>query len=246
MASEDENIALADRIRIADEHCKEVEEARTRIAQPLHRAWTAVNGWFGNLTSPVEEIRGTGKGPAPNTLQAMQTAYLVTKAEAERKRLEAIQRGAEERERLAREEAERLRREEEARVRQLQQAGQATQEAVDEVYRQTDEAVANAEAAAKQADQIAAAVAQPTHRLATSRGAVSTASLTGTWECEVDEGAGGMMALCKAIAGGTVPVTFVTLERAAINQAIRRKENPLRQVPGLRIWQELSARRRGA
>ena len=246
VADEDENLALADRMRIADDHCKEVDEARTRVAQPLYRAWQTVNQWFGNLTAPVEEIRGVGKRPAINTLQAMQTAFLVAKAETERKRLLAIQEAAEAEAKRKSDAAEALRREEEARVRQLQNAGVATAEAVDEVYQRTDDAVAEAESAAKQADQISAAVALPTHRLAVSRGASSSASLAGTWEFEIDEAAGGMLALCKVIASGAVPVTFVTVDRPAINQAIRRKESPLRSIPGLRVWQELSARRRGA
>ena len=246
VADEDENLALADRMRIADDHCKEVDEARTRVAQPLYRAWQTVNQWFGNLTAPVEEIRGVGKRPAINTLQAMQTAFLVAKAETERKRLLAIQEAAEAEAKRKSDAAEALRREEEARVKQLQSAGVATAEAVDEVYQRTDDAVAEAESAAKQADQIAAAVALPTHRLAVSRGASSSANLVSTWEVDVDDENGGIVALCKAIGDGTVSKEFVTIDKRAIEPTIRRKQNPLRSVPGLRIYENFAARRRGA
>ena len=50
--------------------------------------------------------------------------------------------------------------------------------------------------------------------------------------------------LCRAVADGTAPETFVVPDKGAINRAIRRKESPVRKCAGIVIDETFAASRR--
>lgn len=169
------------------------------------------------------------------TLNAMQTAYLRAKAEKAR-------REAEERERLAREEEDRKRREAEKAERERQRAEREARKAQDDAAREdaerrAAEARAKADAAREEQDRAAAARQQEAKVAASSnadrsrvRGDLAMASLRTTWKFEV-------------IDVTKVPAAYLQVNSAIVNAAIRGKDG-LRDIPGLRIFEEQEAANR--
>lgn len=72
--------------------------------------------------------------------------------------------------------------------------------------------------------QVAVEVARPV-------GLSGKGSVRQVWKYELTD----MVALCRAIGEGRVPAEFVTLT-GEVNKAVKRKDAPLRDVPGLRIF----------
>jgi hypothetical protein len=96
----------------------------------------------------------------------------------------------------------------------------------------------NAEAKADEAAAIAAGPVTTAMRTQSAMG--HTTSEQGTWDFAVLS----MMDLCIAVVNGAAPVTFLTTVDQAIRLAIRAKQAPLRDCPGLEIKQVFGVRRR--
>lgn len=205
----------------------EVEEVRQRIAAPIHALWKAVNQWFGDLRSPIEDSIGPARGARIGTLNYAQADYLIRKQQAERA----------ERERLAREaqvEAERLQREAAAAAAAESAApNEDTREATDAAVQEAADGVYRA--------QLAQHAVMPTDhsRFRTARASVGLAS---TWTYEIED----IRALAEAVAQGKAPVTFLTVNDRAIKAAINDKAAPMRSVPGLRIFEQFNVSRRAS
>lgn len=191
IATEADNIDTADRIRQADDHCKEVEEARRKVTDPLREAAGAIKGWFDSLREPVEAIRGVPSKvgnrtvpPALGTMQQMQSAYMseiARKAEQARQELLRQQQDAE---RIAREKAEQAQAEEDARIKHLVAADVPEDEATHNVMATTDALIAEAEMSRSALGDAAKAAAAPLQSIAKTRGAVSSAHLQATVDFE--------------------------------------------------------------
>jgi hypothetical protein len=97
-------------------------------------------------------------------------------------------------------------------------------------------------AAEAKADEAAAIAAEPllTAAMRTQSAMGTTTTEAATWDFEVKS----MMDLCKAVVAGAAPVTFLTTVDQAIRLAIRAKQAPLRECPGLEIKQVFGVRRR--
>lgn len=242
IADDTENNALSDQMRQIDDHVKEIEETRKKISEPLHAAWKASIAVFATLADPLQAIRGIGRQPPANTMQFMQTAYLVAKARREQAERERIAREAEEEARRKEAEARRAQEEEEARIAQLEAAGVRADDAANAVMGQTDRLVTEADEAAANAQAVAQSAAAPVRDLVRQRSAVgTTTSLQGQWDAVLTD----IRKLCRAVADGDAPVTFVMADMTAIRQAVRRKQDPVRQCAGLDIKQTFAARRSG-
>jgi hypothetical protein len=247
IANDAECDALADQMRQMDDHLRELDETRKKVSTPLHEAWKASLAWFANFADPLMRIRGAGKAPAPATMQFMQTAYLVAKANRERA----------ERERLAREaaaEAQRLREaaecaiaEEQARIAQLGSTGTSHEEATGIVTAHTDALIGRSGQADQYAQIVAQAAEAPAREFARTRSALGTTTTLSTqWDARLNpDPEKGIKLLCRAVADGHAPITFVLADMAAVRQAIRRKQSPLRDCPGLIIEETFAARRTG-
>lgn len=201
----------------------EVDEARKKVVGPLYAAWKAANAWFANLTQPVMDAIGPARNAQVGTLQYAQTAFLVDKARKE----------AAERQRLADEAAAEARRKaEEARRLAEQDAPQEAVEAVTE---------AALEAEVRAVEIATAAAAPPREMVRSHSGLGTTTTLRSEWDFELVD----IKALCRAVADGKQPSTFVTVVPQAIRQAVRAKHAPLRECMGLRIFETHAASRRG-
>jgi hypothetical protein len=225
IADDTENDALSDWMRQLRDFAGddgEVESTRKRVKRVVYEAGKVIDAYFGELGRPIMTAHGPSKHAMVGTLQYAQTQYLLAK--------EAKARA--ERERIARE-AEALAREQAEEARRLAEAGRDA-----EADKATDRAL-ETEAAAQAMTQDAQA---PARDLVRSRSALgTTTSLAGSWDATVTD----IKALCRAIADGKAPETFVAPEMAAIRQAIRRKVSPMRECAGLKIEQTYSARRSG-
>lgn len=288
---DDENAAVADIIRQADDFAGEVDETRKRVKLDVYEAGQKVDGWFTRgLAEPVMDIRGvtrtvSGKRypPGPGTMQFAQTQYLTAKAarEAQQRLLaaQAAQRDADEKAEAAR----KLAAAEQQRIADLQAEGVAPEEAQEIAQAETDTAAAAADAAEESSSLIGSYTTSSTNELARQRTATGTTiGLSGRWTFEVNQ-PGGMIDLCLAIGapaltresfiqqvsaasmigpaaaktvlqaaaqilmpnGVPIPESFVTTDDKIIRSALTARTSPLREAPGLRIFQEQSARRRG-
>ena len=247
-----ENAELALLIMQLDDFFQEVEETRTRVKAKVREAGTQIDNWFARgLAEPVVEVRGvtrnvSGKryAPGPGTMQFAQTAYLNAKLERERLAREAAARAAQiEADRKAAE-ARRLADEERLRIAALESEGVASNEAQQIAEAETDQAAGQADAAQTASALIESYASAPASALVRQHTATgTTVGLRQTWD--VDDTAIDMMALCKGVVAGTVPVTFVTANLQAIRAAIKAKISPLRECPGLTIKATASATRRG-
>jgi hypothetical protein len=102
-------------------------------------------------------------------------------------------------------------------------------------------AIEQALAAEAKADEAAAVAAGPmTAAMRTQSAMGTTTGERGTWDFAVLS----MMDLCKAVVDGTAPVTFLTTVDQAIRLAIRARQAPLRECPGLEIKQVFGVQRR--
>lgn len=148
---------------------------------------------------------------------AAQRAYL--RAKAAREEIERQQ------------EADRLRREAEAAI-----AAAAKPTASDEEF--TDALVA--EETAKEAEVIAAA---PAHRAVGVHSALGThTGLRSNWTYRVTD----IKALAIAVAKGEQPGNFLAVNDGVVKAMVRAKVSPLRQCPGLEIYDDQQVARRGA
>lgn len=288
---EDENAAVAEIIRQADDFAAEVDETRKRVKLDVYETGLKIDGYFTrNLAEPVMEIRGvtqtvSGKRhpPGPGTLQFAQTAFLVEKEKREtQRRLLAAQAAQREADQKA-EDARKLAAAEKQRIADLEAEGVAPEEAQEIAQAETDTAAAEADAAEESSALIGSYTSASTNEMVRQRTATGTTiGLSGRWTFEVNE-PGGMIELCLAVGapalmresfiqhvaaasliglagakavleaaakvlmpnGAAIPATFVTTDDKNIHAAIRARTSPLRQAPGLRIFQEQSARRRG-
>ena len=202
----------------------EVETTRKKVKLCVYQAGLAIDAWFGNLRADIMALHGPTKNPPMNSMQYLQTQYLVAKARKE----------AAERQRLADEAAaEAKRKAEEARKLAEQDAPEEAVEAVTEVALEAE----------VRAAEIAIDAAAPARDMVRSRSAMGTTTgLRTEWTAVVTD----MMALCKAVAEGKAPVTFVTADLPTIQRAVRAKVAPVRECPGLEIKETFSASRRGA
>lgn len=75
-----------------------------------------------------------------------------------------------------------------------------------------------------------------TTRFHSTLGAVG--GLKETWHFEVEA----LILLVQAVAQGQAPIDMLTANESYINSVIRRRDNPVRKVPGLRIYSEVKAR----
>jgi hypothetical protein len=242
IADDTENNALSDQMRQLDDHVKEIEEARKKVSEPLHAAWKAAIAAFAPLADPLQAIRGVGRQPPANTMQFMQTAYLVAKARREQAERERIAREAEEEAARKEAEARRAQEEEDARIAQLKAAGVREDDATTAIMGQTDRLMVEAAEADANAAAIAQAAAAPIRDFVRQRSAVgTTTSLQGQWDAVLTD----IRALCRAVANGKAPVTFVMADMGAIRQAVRRRQDPVRECAGLTIAQTFAARRSG-
>lgn len=227
IADEDDNLRTSDFMRQIAQFAGdtgEVEVARKAVKLGIFQAGQAIDAWFGNLRTKLMMMHGPSKSPPVDTMQYASTAFLVAKARREQA----------ERDRIAREAQEEARRKaEEARL-----AAEANRPP--EVIEQATEEALEAEVVAAQVTQDAAA---PARTMVSARSATGThVGLRGTWDAQVVD----MVALCRAVADGKAPVTFVTADMSAIRQAVRRKVSPMRECAGLAITEAFAASRRGA
>lgn len=91
------------------------------------------------------------------------------------------------------------------------------------------------------ADAAHAQASAPARDMGRTRSALgTTTSAAGSMTFKLTD----IKALCRAVADGTTPVTFVMTNDSAIRGAIKGKHG-IRDVPGLDISEEISVRRRG-
>jgi hypothetical protein len=248
-----ENGDLADRIVKMDTFSREAEEARKKVKLAVYNAGLAVDGWFkGGLVDPVMAIRGVAAKvgnrsypPGPETMAGAQTAYVVEKAERERKERERIAKEAQEEANRKAIAARQAAEQEAARAAALERSGLAPEDAQALAEVATDRAAEAADSAQQNSALIGSyATETPREVVRQHTASGTTIGLRETWG--FNENSVDMVALCKGVVDGTVPTTFVTVIPQAINQAIRARINPLRQCPGLIIAPVASAARRGA
>lgn len=221
IADEAEHAHLADMMQQLRDFAGDDGEADTARKKVKIGPWEAckvIDAAFAQIREPILAALGLGKRPAVGTMQYAQTEFLLAKAAKVQAAREAVAREAQA-------EAQRL--------------ADGARSADDE---DLDAAVDLAMAGEERAAVIAADAQAPIREMARTRTAMGTTStLTGTWDFDADHV--DMKALCRAVADGVVPVTFVTVDGAAIRHAIRAKVSPLRECPGLSIKQTFAARR---
>lgn len=106
---------------------------------------------------------------------------------------------------------------------------------------QTPETLEKAIAAEERADLATEAAAAPV-KAAPVRSTIGSSTSIGS---KRDYAVNDMKALCRGVADGTVPVTFVMPVESAIRLALRGKP-PMTECPGLTIFDDVTIRRRGA
>jgi len=160
-----------------------------------------------------------GLAEKAKTLMALGTAYKVREATR-------LQREAQEQAARKRVEAERAIEE----SRQAEEAARRTAhpDVIETALAALDDATA-AGAVATQAERAAAAPAADFSRTRTDRGAVS--SLTSVWKFEV-------------LDLSAVPREWLVLDDSRVALSIRRKDSPIREIPGLRIYDDKQLRGR--
>lgn len=199
----------------------EVFITRRKVKTQPFDAIKKIDGWFNNRSDPILDVLGQGKNAALGTMQYAQTQYLVAKGRREQ----------EERDRVARE-AQAFADELTSQARLLAER-QAPSTAVGQAIERAIEAEEAANATATDA-------AAPLRDMVRSRTAMGTTSTLATsWDFSLLD----IKALCRAVAAGTVSTTFITTNDQAIRLAVRAKQAPLRECPGLEIKQTFSARR---
>lgn len=245
IADDAENAILSDWMRQLSDYAGadgEADTARKSVKRVIFEAGKMIDGWFGALRDPIVAAIGPARNAPLGTLQQMQTAYLVAKADRARLEQERIAREAKaEADKLAAE-ARKLEAEEEARMKAMVAAGVEKGDAEAAIAARTDDAYATAANAMNQAEAAFAGIGTAPQAAARQRTALGTTTgLQMTWEAEVVD----VLALAKAVAAGTAPVTFLTANVSAINAAVRQKVAPLRDCPGVNIRQVAAARRTG-
>lgn len=197
----------------------EVEQARKKVKEPVFKAGKEIDGWFAALVERLQEIAGLPPYTAgAGTMQGSLNTWV--RNEAARKQSEA------------RLEAQRLAAEAAAAVEVARQAEPE----------QFDDALSNAmvaEDAAGQAAVRAAAAPKDLVRTTTARG--TTLGMRANWTYTVVD----LLALVKAIAEGKAPLDFVTDNSSVIKAAIKGDKGR-RECPGLTIFNDAQASRRGA
>lgn len=209
-------------------HIKAADKVREGVKAPYLDGSRTVDGFFnGGIMTPLDK--------AATALNAMQTAFLRAKAEKARREAEAAAEAARKEEEARRREAEKAERERLAAERAAKKAGD------DEARRIAEERAAEAkrkaDAAREEQDRAAAARQQEAKIAASSnadrsrvRGDLAMASLRTTIKFEVVD-------ITK------VPPQYLQVNSALVNAAIRGKDG-LRDIPGLRIFEEQEAANR--
>ncbi|MDX8409408.1 MAG: YqaJ viral recombinase family protein [Mariprofundales bacterium] len=225
-----------------------VEAVRKEIVSPHNDFIKGINGAFKKVQAPIDEA---GKS-LTKRLQAWQDEQEAIRLERIRKQQEELRRQQEEEQRLLREaQAKRAAEEraaaaaEQARIDAELKAARAKQDAAaaEEAKRQAEaaaqrykeQAARAAEAAKAEAARLeeeakarAQALEQETKVNTPTRGMTgATASKRKTWAFEVVD---------KAM----VPMDWLLIDEKAIGAAIRRKRQPVREIPGVRIFQQSS------
>lgn len=223
----------------------EVETARRPIKLPIYEAGQKIDGFFNSLRNRLLEIAGQEPYRAgPTTMQGRLNAWVRAKAERE-----AAERAAE---------AARLKAEADAKLAAAR-APDADDDAVIEA--------AVAEETAADAARAAAAPARDMARSTTARG--TTLGLRANWTFEVADFdllvlaaakpavIGRLMAVpalrefhdqierALTIAGGPVPLDYLAPNDPVIRAAVKG-ERGRRECPGLKIFNDAQASRRGA
>ena len=140
-----------------------------------------------------------------------------------------------------------MRREMQRKTREREEAAQKAREdaarLIAEARKTQDEATIEkaieADDRAALAEERAAAPMADITRTRSTLGNTTSGSLT--WTFEVTD----LKALCAAVAKGEAPVTFIQANESAIRAAVRPK-NGMRDIPGVRIFEDVKLNRRGA
>jgi hypothetical protein len=211
----------------------EAQSAFEKVKGPIFAAGKVVDGWKHGLIGQL--------GDKISAIDAVQTVYLREKA-AREKRLRDEQAKAE---RDAAEKREKEARDAIAKEEEMKRALAAravTMAQVEKATAKADEAIAEAQVASERADIVEASAQAPLKDLVRSRSALgTTTTLRTTWDFRVTN----MRDLCRAIADGRAPEDFVITNDPVIKAAIRGDKGR-RDCPGLDIFENFSASRRGA
>lgn len=221
----------------------EVDTARKACKLALFNAIKKLDAWWNERRDPIMAIHGVGKTPHPTTMQFAQTAFLKAKLEAARAEQERIRRAAEDEARRREDEAKKAWEQEAARAKALEAQGVDAEAAAQMAAQITERAAEEADIAAAEAVGVAAfAETARAADLVRSRSSTGTTTLATEWDFAVTS----IKELCRAVADGEAPETFVMVDERAVRQAIRRKQNPVRKCAGLEITETYSASRRRA
>jgi hypothetical protein len=213
---------------------EEVEDARKPVKQPIFEAGKRIDGVFASYREGLQA--------SVQTMAEARKVYMIAEAARKRREREAAEAAAAEQARLAREEADRRRAEEDRLAREAA-SGRATQAQVEAAFAATDDAAERAQEAATKAEVIANLATAPDRDLVRARsGSGTTSSLRDNWTFDVTD----IVALCRAVADGKVPAQFVMANDSVIRAAVRARHNPLRECPGLMIFNDMQATRRKA
>ncbi len=198
-------------------HVKSVDKVREGVKSPYLEGGRIVDGFFnGTIMTPLDK--------AATALNAMQTAFLRAKAEKARREAEAAAEAARKEEEARRREAEKAEREARALARK------GDEEAAAEAKRKADAAREEQDRAAAARQQEAKVAASSNADRSRVRGDLAMASLRTTIKFEVID-------ITK------VPAAYLQVNTALVNAAIRGKDG-LRDIPGLRIFEEQEAANR--
>lgn len=123
--------------------------------------------------------------------------------------------------------------------REAEEAAQRIREAATDAA--AEAAMIDATAAEASADDAARmATARPADLVRSTSTYGTTTTIRSNWTFEVTD----LMALARAVADGKLPAAFIAPNETVIRAAIKAKHAPLREAPGLRIYDDAKVARR--
>lgn len=217
ITTEEEASAVNDALARFNEVSKRAESARVAIVKPLNDHVKFINRV---MREPLEALE-----PVEKKLRKNLAAYLAEKRrqqeEEERRRREEWERQQEEeRQRLAREAEEKAAAERKARTLAFLEG---ETEKIDAEPEEVVDAVP--------VPDLPPLPVAPPPRVQTLSG---SARGTTVWKYELTD----IRELCAAVAAGEAPPEFVQLNAGEVNRAVKRKDDPLRECPGIRVFEE--------
>jgi len=215
---------------------KQIEQARTDVAGPIHKAWKNALAWF----KPAEDAIDQADSAMRKALGRWKT---------EQERIAAAERA--ERERIAREERQRLeaqereaaaaamaaRREAERKIQEAEAAARAgDDDKAEELQQQAESQAANAEAAQARAATIAQEAAVVTVAPPTLAVVPKLAGVSGrmTYSAHVED----LQLLVKAIAEGKAPIEAIQPNTVFLGQQARAFKRAGALYPGVTVTAE--------